>query len=53
MIKPSRIFVEEKLRKSSHQILEAEIIRCIKEINYLKERNNELEKRIEALESKA
>jgi hypothetical protein len=43
---------EETLKKANSQLLVGIIVRCVKEINDLKERNEKLEKRIEALEGK-
>jgi ubiquinone biosynthesis protein UbiJ len=44
---------EEKLRKANQEMIAATIVRCIKEIFALKDKNAELEQRIEKLEGKA
>lgn len=44
---------EEKLKKASHDMLVKVIIRCMKEMFALKDKNAELEDRIEKLEGKA
>ena len=43
-------FLEEKLAKANQRQLALCIMRCIREIKALQEKNTELEKRIERLE---